>query len=343
MSRFLPWRYVGYWRPTVAQLLDLANRLMAHEAFSDSDGAAIVFGSTAWQAGTVTDRSDVDLAYNVPESDHAYNSFWSGEGIDRVVVRECAEVFGVDKEVALEYKRFLVETLGSQTFSKPDHYAFPSISPSTMDHFQLLATAKGGPWQQFYETIRPVEGYSRKYDVLEYADHITWTLRKKLWPAIQEQRCLDGYDLAGFQCLENLPKQMTRKLLGIMGTLPCPDTWPNLLARLDEINEDWSRELQRLFKPFLAIHGRYTVLVDRLFAGTLTMTEDDYNRLILHTLASLPYEELFVLIAARVFGGSDYGAQMNRDEMTHDCKRHVFQPELPAVLSPNLFEPLFDP
>ncbi|OGD61118.1 hypothetical protein A3A71_00780 [Candidatus Berkelbacteria bacterium RIFCSPLOWO2_01_FULL_50_28] len=271
-------------------LQELADRVMTHPPFRD--GTAVVFGSVAW--GTQTWRSDLDIAINSPEDGRGslrYHYPYDYHDASEAVRVEVENVFSQSRGNVIQF--LLVEVLGSQM--GVGNYDHPRISPSTSDHFKLLAKVKGGPWSKFNRRIKLIGRRDRKDDVVKYAGTIA-RVATGFFQDVKEGHRVNVFDARSLQALENFPKQLTRKLLGLYEALPCPDTFDNIMQTLSETKQGWARQLLELYQPFFDIHNSYTKLVDDIFDGSVVLDEAEYNRRLVNYLRPMPFAQVGVTL-----------------------------------------------
>lgn len=270
---------------TVEQLGYLAERIMALPSIKA--GCAVVFGSVAW--GEHTWRSDIDIA----------DRLWEGCGNTLGWELQClfTEIYG-DEEEGQNIAKVLIDILRTE---KPDaaRYDTPLLSPSTRQHFALLAQVKGGVWQQFYEQIKVMQWRDHRTDIILSLGKI-----QELWREFQQERksgslYLSLPSLRVLHPLENFPKQLMRKILGEKGKLPCPDTAWRVRGSFGQLRESWARELEKLFEPFFAIDGQYRRIVE-LAVSDQPIGGIEYSRQTRELFANLPVEEI-CRIASQVY------------------------------------------
>lgn len=245
------------------------------------DGEAVIFGSVAW--GAHRWRSDIDIAYNKRSY---YSSHTPGK-------YEVAEVFrqhyGYEHGGVLALR--MVEWLGTERREDP-HAAFGSytlhqLSPSTRDHFRLLAKTLGEPYHTFFRSIDMVSR-PRDRDIQFYLERI-----EDLWGPSK--------NFQAFPAIENFPKQLMRKVLGKLKQLPCPDTVPNIRASFWQLEEPWARVLLPLFEPFFQIDERYQELVAGVASGNITCKDErEYEQHVAHLFNGLPVQRICEIVREEV-------------------------------------------
>jgi hypothetical protein len=178
------------------------------------------------------------------------------------------------------------------------------MSPSTRDHFRLLAQEKGEPWRTFYKSIQRIRWQSRTDDILLYAGKIV-----RFWGTFQGHlvghHWLSWDDFKILQAIENFPKQLMRKILGKLKNLPRPDTAPQISRRFSDLSESWSGELSSFFPPFFAIDDQYRRLVERVVRTEWRPTEEEYAQQICNLFLGLPVREI-CRIVERVFAPEEH-------------------------------------
>ena len=286
MARFLSYDEIERGLvPTRETLSEIASDFMQLEAFQS--GGAVVFGSVAW--GEHTWRSDIDVA---DYSNREYRS-----RVQPAISEYFRKRYGSD--MSFWVGKFMVEIIGSQRLRFKEwtasHYRLPEMSPSTRDHFRLLAQAKGGQWQVFLEKITTIRFQSRKTDILDYLDIMESNLtasevfRKEIYGRERGgYRCFWN-EFHGLQSLENFPRQLMRKILGQLKRLPSPDTFSRIKFAFALLEEPWAVELQTHFQPFYEIDRRYNELMGSMVGnGERRLSDAEYAEEICHLFEHLP-------------------------------------------------------
>ena len=285
MARFLSYHEIEKGLiPTKETLAEIASDFMQFNEFQS--GGAVVFGSVAW--GEHTWRSDIDVA-------DFSNCSWRS-GIPMRIFDYFRDRHGSDS--SLYVKNHMVEIIGNQNSRKGKwqiaHYQLPEISPSTRDHFILLARMKGGPWQTFLEKLKTIRCRSRKTDILEYLETMesNWAsfhvFRKEILERPHAYGCLWN-EFKTLQSIENFPKQLLRKILGKKKRLPSPDTVSCIKTAFAQLDDSWVSELRTHFQPFFEIDVKYNQLVHSVVGTTgLTCSGNEYVRHVYGLFDRLP-------------------------------------------------------
>jgi predicted nucleotidyltransferase len=263
---------------SVAELATAINELEMFQA-----GEAVIFGSVAW--GEHTWRSDIDVA-SFSKKRWEYH-----HPINMVLFDFFVERYG--GKIGREIQHHLIEVLSNQ---KPvsGNYFVPKISPSTRDHFRLLAKVKGGPYRAFYKGLKVIKFRSRLADIREYLEIIMWhweSLNKRLVKA----KWLDWDQLKKLAALENFPKQLMRKILGEKKRLPSPDTVSQIRKRFSELAEPWTQEAAALFEPFFLIDAKYGEIVHSMSGGR-PLPEQEYDHAICQLFTNLPVPSIVGIV-----------------------------------------------
>lgn len=252
---------------TAEQITALATKIQKLPAFQE--GHAVVYGSVAW--GDHSWRSDLDIAFGGIDNYYLreekeevghfrqdlYSLFKSEFGSDgRLILNSLVQILQNESE---EEGVPVWETYGrSKCFG---------LSPSTRDHFRLLAEAKGGDYQKFYDQYVKysyIRGQRQLYDFWEYAYDMFWNAGRNR--RVTEDSIGQLEILASF---ENFPKQLIRKYLGYRKMLPVPDTFPNILKVWNAEGLIFAERTKTLFPPFFEIKERYEEIVEKVKQGRL--------------------------------------------------------------------------
>lgn len=213
-----------------------ASRIMELGRFRD--GRAVIFGSVAW--GEHTWRSDIDIA-------DFYGQIGDGYTESKVSAFFRERYGNEDGFYVFEH---LVEVLSNQN-SKRQAYELPEISPSTRDHFRLLAKAKGGPYAEFYKELQVIRFHKRTVDISQYLEVIIGHWRCASAHLMVDSNWLNWNEFKILQALENFPKQLMRKILGEKKLLPSLDTASRIKEAFALIQEPWGAGIASSFSAVL--------------------------------------------------------------------------------------------
>mgnify|MGYP001605594380 CR=1 FL=1 len=213
-----------------------------------------IYGSSAWsffghEPEVHTRRSDIDVAVvTAPERPKS-------ERPEPLV--ELCRTLSSETDVPIEITAFGIEN---------QYKLF--ISPSTVDHFRILArTFPHGPYQEFINEMDR-QKRSRADDLKGYIG----TTRGRIFRPLSEK----GIDLQDPNCLEllckleNFPDHFIRKLLGMERMLPIPDSKSNTREAFGYVRGKWPvlGYLQPLFQQVFDITSAYEELIDDVERGT---------------------------------------------------------------------------
>lgn len=283
MARFFSYHEITSGLITTPELIgEIALALQELEIFKQ--GKAVIFGSVAW--GDHRWRSDIDVA------DFSKNYWQSSTPVDSILSDFFQKRFGSNSGFYI--KEHLMEVLSHQGSHAQGNYVLPKISPSTRDHFRLLAKAKGGPWKEFFKKLKTVPFRSRQEDIAYYLNTIKC---RQYWlnERLIGKKWLDWNDFKTLQSLENFPKQLVRKILGEKKKLPSPDTVSNIMAQFALLDELWAKELSALFQPFFLIDETYKNLADHMTKDE-TISENDYGQEVCRLFTALPVMTIITII-----------------------------------------------
>lgn len=282
MARFFSYEEIKRGLITTSETVsEIAAALMKLEMFKQ--GKAVVFGSVAW--GAHTWRSDIDVA------DFSKEHWDLHVPVDMVLFKFFKQQYG-DKD-GFAVGNHLIEILSNQ---KPvsGNYFLPYISPSTRDHFRLLARAKGGPWKTFIKNLKTIRFRGRLEDISEYLGIIV-----RHWTALNQhligKRWLSWDDFRVLAALENFPKQLMRKILGEKKRLPSPDTVSLVKEVFALLEEPWTRELFPLFQPFFEIDPAYKALMDSM-VNECRLPEAEYGQKVCQLFSGLPITDIVRIV-----------------------------------------------
>jgi len=284
-------RFLSYYElekgliPTREILTEIAADFMRFDEFQT--GGAVVFGSVAWNEHTW--RSDIDVA---DFSNCKHSSRVPGRIYDYFKDR-----YGWDSGLYVD--NHLVEILGNQNSrcgkDKIRHYQLPEISPSTRDHFILLAQAKAGQWQKFLEKLKAINFRSRKTDIAEYLKMMerNWESFHVFRNEILHQNPLSHLclwnEFKTLQSLENFPKQLMRKILGQKRLLPSPDTVSQIKSAFARLEDSWAAEMLIHFQSFFEVDGKYNKLIHSVVGtGGPACSGNEYVREVYSLFDHLP-------------------------------------------------------
>lgn len=292
MARFFSYKEIERGLITTPEMIsEIAAALMELEMFKQ--GQAVVFGSVAW--GTHTWRSDIDVA-------NFSKAHWDLHvPVGMVLFEFFKQRYG--NEDGFTVGEHLMEVLSNQ---KPvsGNYFLPHISPSTRDHFRLLARVKGEPWKTFLKNLKTIRFRSRLKDIDEYLGIIV-----RHWAALNQQLIgkpwLSWDDFKALSALENFPKQLMRKILGEKKRLPSPDTVSQIREAFARLEEPWARELVPLFQPFFEIDPAYQALVNEMTNGR-KLAEAEYGQRVCQLFSKLPIKDIIQTVEKAYSLPDDY-------------------------------------
>ncbi len=259
MSKFYAYEELRERFPTkeaVAKARDAVNQDIA---LKKSDNA-VVYGSSAWSmhedlADVHTRRSDIDIAtIDSAPGDFLYSKLTAESG------------------VPIE-----VNIIGYTPM-----YGHPTISPSTVDHFKLLERRFPNGYYKAFRKQMETNAGERLDDLVWYVksiynEHFHHLVKAKNWSEnsynCQRMDLGDSNELPkilqSLSKLENFPDHITRKVLGIEGMLPYPDTKEKIRKVFMEFPYTWHIR-DNLIQYFKQIHSsslEYEDLLDEVNKG----------------------------------------------------------------------------
>ncbi len=101
--------------------------------------------------------------------------------------------------------------------------------------------------------------------------------------------------------LENFPKQIMRKYLGLHNALPEPDTFENIRKVRQGLESRIPRETTKYFLPFFQLEEKYTEIIDKVKKNNLS--EDAYIRAMRELFKTLLTTDRYRAIFSSVLKG----------------------------------------
>jgi len=305
MSKFYTYQELQERFPTkeaVSEARDIVDKFLTEHKkeqdthypdFKNENTNAVIFGSSVWGLHRGIDdqhtrRSDVDIAIG---SGHA------GKELENF----CADVIA-QTGVPVEFTKVGFDEMYQGCF----------ISPSTCDHFRLLAKKfPHKPYKEFKKTME-VDAIPRIEDMTRYIRILNGSTGSDFHGlfANQMERFMnhtwtDPDNLKLLAKLENFPDHFLRKALGMEKMLPCPDSKQRVWQAFTDFPYQWAAK-ERLSGPFKSMRecsAAYEALIDEVRAGLSESAYADRFRDIAYRMT---------LSAARSFSmightGSDIG------------------------------------
>lgn len=250
----------------------------------------VIFGSVAWtEEQTWKWRSDIDMLQGALEGEDHQGL----EDIFKSVFGSCHMLVINNIIQQLPFETGGIETTGCN-FHGP--YPTPALSPSTRDHFNLLAKRYKGPWKRIIDQIKAISGRKRIEDIEDYIQHV----ENKVWRDLSRQIQFSGQvslkELIWMSSIENFPKQLMRKILGWMKRLPNPDTFPAVQSAFQEIEYEWAQKLHKIFSSFWQIEEAYENLIAEVRGAGDKITETSYSYRLKNMFKNLPVVEICKIV-----------------------------------------------
>jgi len=258
MSKFYAYKELRERFPTKEAVSEARNRVetfISEISKRSSSRNAVVFGSAVW--GTHprigdqhTRRSDVDVAIG---------QGYAGEELEKL----CAQVTE-QTGVPTEFTKVGIDG------GMYDKTCF--ISPSTADHFRLLAGKfPKKPYEDFKKTME-VLAIPRAEDITNYVGRLSGNIGSDFHDLFVNRRHMDWTNPENLKLLaklENFPDHFIRKILGMEKMLPCPDSKQVVWEVFSHFPYQWvaKEKLAGHFRSMRGCSAAYEKLIDEVSAG----------------------------------------------------------------------------